>query len=116
MEINEEKLKKVLKEQREEYQRYLGVVTEDFKSQVKLIAESLSNLQKQLVAIREMVAKNTEDIERLKIEMIAMKKDMEIMKADISTIKYELRRKVSWDEFEALEKRVLILEKKSKST
>jgi len=142
MEINEEKLKEILKEQREEYQRYLDVVVEDFKSQIQLISETLAGQQEQLIAIREitkqnveaitdlqaqvlaireMVAKNTEDIERLKIEMIAMKKDMiamkkdiEIMKADISTIKYELRRKVTWDEFEALEKRVLILEKKLK--
>jgi len=137
MEINEEKLKEVLKEQREEYQRHLDVVVEDFKSQIQLISETLSgqqeqliaireitkqnveaitNLQTQVSAIREMVAKNTEDIEIIKTEMIAMKKDIEIMKADISTIKYELRRKVSWDEFEALEKRVLLLEKKSKRT
>jgi len=144
MEINEKKLKEILREQREKYQRHLDVVVEDFKSQIQLISETLSgqqeqltaireitkqnveaiaDLQTQVLAIREMVAKNTEDIEIMKTEMIAIKKDMiamkrdiEIMKADISTIKYELKRKVSWDEFEALEKRVLILEKKPKST
>ncbi len=142
MEINEEKLKRILEKQRKEYQEYIGILSEDFRAQTKLIAEAQADLQKQLVviretiakitetitdlqvqvvAIKEMVAKNTEDIEAMKIEMIAMKKDMiamkkdiEIMKADISTIKYELKRKVSWDEFEALEKRVLILEKEKK--
>lgn len=105
MEINEEKLKEILKEQRKEYQDYLGVVTEDFQPQVKLVAESVSGIQTQLIAIREMVAKNTEDIEAMKIEMMAMKED-------ISFIKFELKRRPSLDEFEALEKRVMFLEKK----
>lgn len=52
----------------------------------------------------------------MKKDMVIMKKDIEIMKADISIIKYKLKRKVSWDEFEALEKRVLILEKKLKDS
>jgi ribosomal protein S9 len=98
MEINEEKLKKVLEEQRKEYQRHLDVVAEDFKSQIKILAETTGGIQEQLIAIREMVAKNTEDIE--------------IIKMDIQFIKQELKHKVDRDEFEALEKRVLILEKK----
>lgn len=118
MDINEQKLKELLKEQREEYQRYVGVVFEEFTSQVKLLAEAVAGIQQQLISLREMVAKNTEDIEILKIEVIGMrkdivemKKDIEIIKADIAAIKFELKRKVSWDEFEALEKRVLVLEK-----
>jgi ribosomal protein S9 len=98
MEINEEKLKKILEEQRKEYQRHLDVVAEDFKSQIKILAETAGGIQEQLIAIREMVAKNTEDIE--------------IIKMDIQFIKQELKHKVDRDEFEALEKRVLILEKK----
>jgi ribosomal protein S9 len=98
MEINEEKLKKVLEEQRKEYQRHLDVVAEDFKSQIKILAKTTGGIQEQLIAIREMVAKNTEDIE--------------IIKMDIQFIKQELKHKVDRDEFEALEKRVLILEKK----
>jgi len=67
MEINEKKLKEILKRQRDEYQRYLGVLAENFESQIKLIAESLYGVQEQLIAIRDMVAKNTEDIEVIKI-------------------------------------------------
>ena len=96
--ISEEKLKIILKEQREEYQRYLGVLEENFESQVKLIAESVFGIQEQLVAIRDMVAKNTEDIE--------------IMKMDISLIKGSLKEKVDRDEFVSLEKRLCLLEKK----
>ena len=85
-----------------EYQNYLGVAVEDFTSQVKILAESVSDIQKQLISIREMVAKNTEDIE--------------IMKADIQFIKQELKHKVDQDEFETLEKRVMFLEKKLSRT
>jgi hypothetical protein len=66
MEIDQKKLKKILEKQRKEYQTYLGVLTEHFESQVKLIAETLIEIQKQLSSIRDMVAKNTEDIEFIK--------------------------------------------------
>lgn len=92
-------MKTILEEQRQEYQRYLGVVAEDFKSNLKLIAESTTGLQKQLRDLRDMVAKNTEDLE--------------VIKMDIELIKGGLKRKVDLEEFEVLEKRVGLLEKKS---
>ncbi|MCD6550521.1 hypothetical protein J7K24_03175 [bacterium] len=98
MEINEENLKEILERQRKEYQDYLGVIFEDFKSKTGLLAESTEGIQRQLISIRDMVAKNTEDIE--------------IIKADIQFIKQELKRTVDQDEFNALEKRVMLLEKK----
>jgi len=51
MEINEKKLKEILKKQREDYQRYLGVLGESFESQVKLVVESLSGIQDQLISL-----------------------------------------------------------------
>lgn len=98
MTITETKLKKILIDQRKEYQRYLKVVAESFDSKLGLVVESLSDMQRQLKNLRDMVAKNTEDIE--------------IIKADIQVIKNELKRKVDRDEFAVLEKRVLFLEKK----
>ncbi len=100
MEINEKKLEEILKGQRDEYQRYLGVLTENFESQIKLIAESVFGIQEQLIAIRDMVVKNTEDIEMIKM--------------DISIIKNDLKEKVGRDEFALLEKRVIALEKSRK--
>lgn len=41
-------------------------------------------------------------------------KDIEIMKADLSTIKFDLQRKVSWDEFIRLEKKSNCFRKKNK--
>ena len=98
MEFNEKKLKKLLQDQREEYQGYLGVLGENFISQMKLLAESVSGVQKQLVTLRDMVAKSTEDIE--------------ITKMDIESIKHMLKKRVDFDEFATLEKRVSILERR----
>ena len=98
MELSETKFKRILSGERKEYQRYLGVLAEDFSSKLKLIVESVSGIQKQLVALRDMVVKNTEDIE--------------IIKLDISSIKYDLKKKVDVDDFASLEKRVSLLERR----
>ena len=109
--MDDSQLKTILEGQRQEYQRYLGVVAEGFQSNLKLLAESLGGLQKQLVSLRDMVAKNAEDIEVMKLEIMGMRKDLEIVKVDIGFIKTSLKKKVDTDEFFALEKRVAMLEK-----
>lgn len=98
MDIQEKKLKEILISQRGEYQRYLGVLAENFESQIKLIIESLKGTQDQLVALREMVAKNTEDLE--------------IIRMDLHIIKDDLIEKISREEFKIIEKRIDLLEKK----
>lgn len=102
MELTETGLKAILEEQREEYQRYLGVLSENFTSQVKLVAEALGGVQQQLTSIKEMVAKNTEDIE--------------VMKTDIMSIKHMLKQKADQEEFVLLEQRVAALEAKRNRT
>jgi len=98
MDIQEKELKEILISQREEYQRYLGVLAENFESQLKLVIESLKGTQDQLVALREMVAKNTEDFE--------------IIKMDLHIIKDDLTEKISREEFKIIEKRIDLLEKR----
>lgn len=78
--------------------RHIDVLKEDFDSNLKLLAESVSGIQQQLVALREMVVKNTEDIEVIKI--------------NIEVIKNSLKKKVDLEEFETLERRVAVLEAK----
>lgn len=97
MEMREQNLTRILQEQRQEYQRYLGVLAESFESQVKLIAESTLGMQQQLMHIRDMVAKNTEDIEEIKAELHVLRG---------GEVKHITR-----DEFELLEKRIARLEK-----
>lgn len=109
MEITEKKLKDILKEQREEFQRYMGALTEDFNDKIQLVAESVSGIQEQLVIIRDMVVKNTEDIEMIKM-------DIEMMKSDINIIKNDLKQKVALEDFNALEKRMILLEAKMRKT
>ena len=121
MEINEEKLKEILKEQRKEFQEYIGTLSESFESQVKILAESVLGIQQQLVALREMVAVNTKNIEIIR-EIVASNREMvvsnaenieiiremvarnteniEIMKADIQFIKQSFKHKVDLEEFE----------------
>lgn len=119
MDIQEEKLKEILKSQREEYQRYLGVLSENFGSQLKLVIESLTGLQEQLVALREMVARNTEDIIKIQAQLVALREmvaknteDIEIMRMDLHIIKDDLTEKISRADFKIIEKRVDLLEKK----
>lgn len=113
MTLNEKSLNKILKEQREDFQnhidkrlveqeerfeRYIGVVSEEFQSQMKLVAESVGGVHQQLVALRDMVAKNTEDIE--------------VMKMDLHIIKDDLKERVDRKEFKTLEHRLALVERK----
>ena len=108
MELNEQTLRQILEEQRGEYQRYIGVVAEDFKSQVKLVVEALAGMQEQLTALRDMVARNTEDIEMIKV-------DIEIMKSELAIIRRDLKEKVGRDEIAVLEARVAKLEQAART-
>ena len=119
MEIQEEKLEDILKSQREEYQRYLGVLAENFESQLKLVIKSLKGTQDQLIALRQMVAQNTEDIMKIQVQFVALREmaaknteDIEIMGMDLHIIKDDLTEKISRADFKIIEKRVDLLEKK----
>lgn len=108
MEINENKLKEILDaqrngfqkhidtqmtKQREEFQHFIGIVKEDFDTKVELIGEQYGTIKEMIGAIAE---------------------DVQIVKSDIEFVKGSLRKKVDYDEFQALEKRVALLEAKVK--
>ncbi len=90
-------IEKILQNQRKEYQRYLGTFSENIESQVRLITETMGGVQQQLTAIRDMVARNTEDVEEMKIELRVVRNDV--------------KRQASRDEYSLLENRVAKLEK-----
>lgn len=104
LEIQRKEFESFLKKQKKEFQTYVGVLYEKFEGEIKLLAESVSDLQRQLIVIRDMVARNTEDIEMMKMDIL-------VIKEDIESIKYTSKKKVDLDEFAALEKRVLVLER-----
>lgn len=96
--MEKDEFQKLLEDQTEEIKRHEKILLEDFQSQLKVIAEvqieqgkKLDDHSRKLDALLEMVANNTENIE---------------------FIKSMLKRKVDIEEFEALTKRVMLLEKK----
>jgi hypothetical protein len=76
MDINEKNLEKILKEQREDYQRYLGVLAEDFESKTDLIAEQYLDIKKTLDSHTGMIGKLTVDMEIVKTDIEFMKNSL----------------------------------------
>lgn len=54
-----ENIEKILGEQREEYQRYLGVIKEDFDNKLDIVAEGVSmvneKLDREVVGLKELI-------------------------------------------------------------
>lgn len=117
MGINEKKLKDILKEQREEFQNHVGALAEHFQSQTQAVAEQYSDIKqtldshsKMFVDIKQTLDRHTEILDSHS-EMIAnLAENMEIVKADIEFIKGGLKKKVDYEEFAALERRLSLLE------
>jgi len=98
MEITENKLKEILSGQREEYQRFVGILKEDSDSKMGLIGEQYRDIKTNLASHTEMIGSLMEDVQ--------------IIKSDVQFLKSELKKKVDYDEFDALVKRVSLLESK----
>ncbi|MDP1689367.1 MAG: hypothetical protein Q8L47_04570 [bacterium] len=97
----------------------LGMLIEKVHDDVKLIAEQYGGVQKRLGSIEHTLESHTEMIGRIAVELNVVKVDLNmvkddvgIMKEDIAIIKHDLKRKVDYDEFASLERRVAHLEKK----
>jgi hypothetical protein len=89
--MEEKDFKVLLTEQTEEIKRHEKMLLEEFQHQLAVVAEVQISHSHKLDALLEMAANNTENIE---------------------IIKSMLKRKVDIEEFEALTKRVMVLEKK----
>ena len=143
MEITEKKLKEILTEERQEYQRftekqfekqrqeyqsYMGVLKEDFDSKVQLLGEQYSGIQENIAGMKENITDVKEDMAGIHMEIGGIKstlashtemigsmmEDMTIVKSSVQLIHSALRKKVDYEEFEALEKRVSALESKTR--
>lgn len=100
MELNEQTLEQILTRQREEYQRYMGVLAEGLRADIKLIAEGHGALREEMKVEFAAVRTETEAI-RLELEMI---------RSELSIIRRDLKEKVGRDELAILEARVAKLE------
>ena len=88
-----------IEEYKEEIKRYFDVAREDFDGKVKLIAEQYASI--------------IEKLDSHEVRLVSMEKNIEIMKVDIVFIKSGMKKKVDAEEFETLERRVVILEAKN---
>jgi hypothetical protein len=84
MEINENRLNDILTKQRTGFQHAVGVFKEHLEPQIQTIGGQIG----------------------------AITEDIQIIKSDIEIIKVDLRRKVDYDEFNALARRVSLIESK----
>ncbi|MBI2465916.1 MAG: hypothetical protein HYV66_01650 [Candidatus Sungbacteria bacterium] len=82
---------------------------------------TLESIDSKLDLVLELVDENTKDITLIKNDMVVMKEDIDIVKEDIvvikediEIIKQDLKKKVGIDEFAALERRVSMLENRSR--
>src|SRR3989344_4250303 len=112
--------------------RRLGVLIEHVDGNVNLIAEQYGELKKDIGSIKKTLDSHTEmigdltvgleivkedfkttkeDLEIVKSDVKTTRIDIEIIKTDIELIKNSVKKKIDIDEFAALEKRVLLLEK-----
>src|SRR3989338_5847203 len=105
--------------------RRLGVLIEHVDGNVNLIAEQYGELKKDIGSIKKTLDSHTEmigdltvgleivkeDLEIVKSDVKTTREDIEIIKTDIELIKNSVKKKIDIDEFAALEKRVLLLEK-----
>lgn len=77
-------------------------------------AVTLESMDSKLDLVLEQADENTKDIKIIKNNVITVKEDIDIVKMDIEFIKNDLRKKVNVDDFAVLERRVALLEKRSR--
>ncbi len=129
MEMSENKLKDILTgqreefqrhvdsrmdKQREEYQRFLGVMKEDFDSKMQLIGEQYHDIKATLGSHTETLASHSEMLTSHSEMIGSMMEDIQIIKNDVQFLKGALKKKVDYEEFESLVNRVSLLESKSR--
>ncbi|TSC68345.1 MAG: hypothetical protein G01um101472_56 [Parcubacteria group bacterium Gr01-1014_72] len=94
----------------EEYQSRLKVVAD----QAVLNSEQISRIFDVLADLTENVKQQSVHISLMQGDISVMQGDLSVIKQDIVVIKGDLRQKVSYDDFTALERRVGRLESRAK--
>ena len=109
-------MKKMEKKEKEytsdDLKRYLGAMEEFNADRFKAIQEYLPSINKRLDDHSRIFETHTEMMGNIAIRIGHIELTMETMKEDIRLIKSGMKRKVDYDEFEALTRRVLVIEKR----
>lgn len=85
----------------------VGVLVEEFTSQVKFVGENVMELGKRM-------DKMDSKMDKMDSRMDRMENNIEIIKMDMEIIKHELKNKIGRDEFAILEHRVALLESRAR--
>ncbi|MCX6763521.1 MAG: hypothetical protein NTZ97_02195 [Candidatus Moranbacteria bacterium] len=84
---------------------------ENMNDGIRVIGEDQQDIKKDVRYIKNDMDVIKSDVDAIKGNINLMKSDINVLKSDVAEIKFELKRKVYYDEFEKLEKRVVKLEK-----
>ncbi len=100
MEINENKLKEILNEQRREFQHFMGIMKEDGDSKMQLLGEQFQEIKSTLDHHSKILESHTDTLSSHTQMIGALMEDVHIIKSDIHFMKADLKKKVDYDEFE----------------
>ena len=92
--------------------RNLGVLIEDNNHKISAIAEQYGDINKKLDSHTEMIGGLAVRMTSMEIKIVNMEMNIAVMREDIEFIKSGMKRKVDQDEFDALIRRVSVLEKR----
>jgi hypothetical protein len=93
----------------------VGVILERVEDTVKILAESHMGLAKKQDEMQETLVNMDNRLGRVEIRLNSVETKIDRLQDDMVEVKFELKKKVSTDDFEKLEKRVVKLEKLSYS-
>lgn len=99
-------VQELLKLHNTDMKRYVGSLSEDFQGRVRAIGEQFSGLNRKLDA-------HDEQFKVVHLTLGSIKEDLEVMKEDLAIIKFDVKKRVTYDDLTTLTKRVLLLEKKA---
>ena len=92
-----------------ELKRYMGALSEEFQGRVSGIGEQFGGLNQRLDHIDKKIDGMAHSLNQ-KIDFVA--RDVAVIKNDVDLIKGDLKRKVDYDDFQALARRVSSLERR----
>ena len=97
-----------------EIKRHFDVVAEGLNDKISIIAEQYGDIKNDIKSIKKTLDSHTETLDS-HTEMIgSIAEDVEVIKLDIEFIKGDLKKKVNYEEFMALERRVSFMEAKAR--
>ncbi|HEY4508254.1 MAG TPA: hypothetical protein VJJ55_01205 [Candidatus Paceibacterota bacterium] len=96
----------------EELKRYLGALHEEHMDGLKAMGEQFADVNRKLDSHTEMIGGLAVRMTSMEQKIVHMEMSIAVMQEDIGFIKSGMKRKVDQDEFDALIRRVSVLERR----